>query len=95
MKNLNYELEAGTADTDRLRSILDQAIKDHFTDGFLRHQWQGNVLRLAGPGAKGSIVVESGRLRLQAQLRPPASLVHRLIRQKIEAALADVSAKVE
>ena len=53
------------------------------------------MLLLSGPGARGSIVHEDGRLRLRAKLKPPASLVHRLIRRKIETALSDVAARVE
>ncbi len=94
MKSLDYKLDTGGADAGELRSVLEQAISDHFDDGFLHHEWDGDVLRLSGPGARGSVVQEPGRLRLRAQLRAPASLVHKVIRRKIEAALADVAAGI-
>ena len=94
MKRLDFELETGDADVGELRPILDRAIRDHFAEGFLHHEWRGDVLHLSGPGARGSIVHESGRLRLQARLGLPASLVHRTIRRKLEAAIADVAARL-
>lgn len=92
MKKLDFELATGGADAAALRSILDEAISDHFDDGFLHHEWDGDVLRLSGPGARGSVVHEPGHLRLRAELRPPASFIHRVIRRRVEAALADVAA---
>lgn len=94
MKKLDLELEVGTAEMAELRPILDAAISGHFDDGFLRHRWEGEVLRLSGPGARGSLVCQDGRLRLRAELRPPASWMHRVIRQKADAALEDVAAHV-
>ena len=95
MKKLDFKLATGDAGAGELRPILDQAISDHFGDGFLHHTWDGDVLRLSGPGARGSIVHEAGHLRLQATLRAPASLVHQAIRRKIQAALGDVAAKLK
>lgn len=94
MKKLDYDLATNDADDGKLRPILEQAISDHFADGILSHTWEGDVLKLSGPGARGSIVHKSGQLKLQAELRAPASLVHRMIRRKIEAALADVSDQI-
>ncbi len=94
MKRLDIVLETGKPAMGELRPLLDAAISKHFDDGFLHHRWEGDVLRLSGPGAAGSIVHESGSLRLQAELRPPASWVHRTIRRKIEAALDDLAARV-
>lgn len=94
MKKLDFQLEVGTTELAVLRPVVDAAIDDHFADGFLQHRWQGEVLRLSGPGARGSLVRQAGRLRLTAELRPPASWMHRVIRRKIEAALADVAARV-
>lgn len=94
MKRLDFKLATGGADAAELRRVLDQTISDHFDDGFLHHKWDGDVLRLSGPGARGSIVHEAGHLKLQAKLRAPASLVHRAIRRRIQAAMDDVAAKL-
>ncbi len=95
MKTLEFKLATGDADADELRPILDQAISDHFDDGFLHHAWDGDALRLSGPGARGSIVHEAGQLRLRAKLRAPASFVHRSIRRRIQAAMDDVAASLK
>ncbi len=94
MKTIDLKLDTGEAQIDQLRPILEQAIGRHFTEGFLRHRWKGDVLVLSGPGAQGSLAHAAGRLRLQAELRPPASWMHRLIRKKIEASLVDVAAAI-
>ncbi len=94
MKRLDIVLETGESEIGELRPILDAAITEHFDDGFLHHRWDGDVLCLSGPGAQGSIVHESGCLKLRAELRPPASWVHRTIRRRIEAALDDLAGKV-
>lgn len=78
-----------------LRPMLDAAIADHFGDGFLRHRWEGDVLHLSGPGARGSLIWEAGRLKLRAELRPPASWAHRVIRRKLDAAFGDVATALE
>lgn len=94
MKNLDRKLDVGTVELAELRPILDAAISNHFADGFLHHEWEGDVLRLSGPGARGSLTHGAGRLRLSAELKPPASWMHRVIRHKLDAALADVAAYV-
>ncbi len=95
MKKIDLELAVGTVKLTELRPILDAAIGDHFADGFLHHEWEGDVVRLSGPGARGSLVCQDGHLRLTAELKPPASWVHRVIRGKIDAALTDVVARVD
>ncbi len=94
MKRLDIVLDTGETEMPELRPILDAAITDHFDDGFLHHRWEGDVLQLSGPGAHGSIIHEAGHLKLQAELKPPASWVHKTIRRKIEAALGDLAAKI-
>ena len=91
MKTLDLELDTGAAKMSDLRPILDAAIEDHFGDGFLRHRWEGDVLQLSGPGARGSLSWEAGRLKLHAVLKPPASWAHRVIRRKLDAAFEDVA----
>jgi putative polyhydroxyalkanoate system protein len=86
----DLRLEQPTAKTsiDEVRSALDAALAEQFPGGMLKRQWDGDVLRLSGPGAKGSIVLEPGRLIGEAELAPPASLMRGTIEQKIGAALA-------
>ncbi len=95
MKKIDLTLDTGDTELGELRPILGKAISDHFADGFLHHEWQGDVLRLSGPGASGSLIHEGGRLRLRAELRAPASWAHKVIRKKISAALADVAAEIK
>ena len=73
---------------DELRPALDAALAEQFPGGMLRRQWEGDVLRLSGPGAKGTIVLAGGRLVGEAELTPPASLMRATIEQKIGAALS-------
>ncbi len=94
MRVLEDQLDIGATGMRDLRPLLEAAIADHFDDGFLRHRWEGDVLRLSGPGARGSLVCEAGTLRLRAVLKPPASWVHRVIRRKLDAALEDVAARI-
>ena len=91
MKKIDLELEVGAAEIDDLRPVLAGAISNHFSEGVLRHQWDGDVLRLSGPGARGSLVYEGGRLKLEAKLKAPASWAHKVIRRKIDAAMGEVS----
>jgi putative polyhydroxyalkanoate system protein len=86
----DLRLEQPTAKTsiDEVRPALDAALAEQFPGGMLRRQWEGDVLRLSGPGAKGSIVLEPGRLVGEAELGPPASLMRGTIEQKIGTALA-------
>ena len=71
MKKLDRELDVGSTELAELRPILDAAIDDHFAEGFLRHEWEGDVLRLSGPGARGSLVRQAGRLKHAARSSRP------------------------
>lgn len=85
----DLRLERPTAKTlDELRPALDAALAEQFPGGMLKRQWDGDVLRLSGPGAKGSIVLAAGSLIGEAELSPPASLMRGTIEQKIGAAMA-------
>ena len=85
----DLRLEQPTAKTlAELRPALDAALAEQFPGGMLRRQWDGDVLRLSGPGAKGTVVLDAGRLVGEAELGPPASLMRGTIEQKIGAALA-------
>jgi len=69
------------------RPALDAALAAEFPGGMLKRSWEGDVLRLSGPGASGEIVHQDGRLVGRAELEPPASLMRGVIEQKIGAAL--------
>jgi len=69
------------------RPALDAALAAEFPGGMLRRSWDGDVLRLSGPGASGEIVHEEGRLVGRADLKPPASLMRPVIEKKIGTAL--------
>lgn len=88
MSDLRLEQPTAKTSIDEVRSALDAALAEQFPGGMLKRQWDGDVLRLSGPGAKGSIVLEPGRLIGEAELAPPASLMRGTIEQKIGAALA-------
>lgn len=87
MSELRIEAPTAKSSMAELRPALDAALAEQFPGGMLKRQWEGDVLRLSGPGAKGSIVLEPGRLVGEAELGPPASLMRGLIEQKIGAAL--------
>lgn len=90
MAKLLIEAETGEPRLDdTLRTKIDTTLDKHLPDGLLRCRWDGDVLRISGPGAKGTMVFDAGRLRVRGTLRPPASLIRPLIEHKIEAAFAD------
>lgn len=70
-----------------VRPALDAALRNEFPGGMLQRRWEGDTLVVWGPGAKGTITLEDGRLVGRADLSPPASLMRPLIEQKIAAAL--------
>jgi hypothetical protein len=74
-----------------LRPRLDAAFQKEFPGGMLQRRWNGDVLELTGPGARGTIVLEAGRLVGRATLGPPASLMRGMIEQKVGAALRAVA----
>jgi hypothetical protein len=75
-----------------LKPALDAALASQFPGGMLQRRWEGDVLHVWGPGAKGTITYEAGRLVGRADLGPPASLMKGLIEQKITSALRQVAA---
>ncbi|MFN7940064.1 MAG: polyhydroxyalkanoic acid system family protein [Thermoanaerobaculia bacterium] len=87
MSDLVVEAATAKATMGELRPALDAALQKEFPGGMLQRKWNGEVLELAGPGAKGAIVLEDGKLVGRATLGPPASLMRALIEQKISAAL--------
>jgi hypothetical protein len=87
---LTIEVPTAHASMDALRPRLDAAFQKEFPGGMLRRRWNGDVLELSGPGAKGTIVLEDGRIVGRATLGPPASLMRALIETKVSAALQSV-----
>jgi hypothetical protein len=90
MSDLRIEFETGKSAMADLKAALDEALRREFPGGMLQRRWEGDVLHLSGPGAKGTIEFQAGRLVGSAQLSPPASMMRSMIEQKIGAALKSV-----
>lgn len=76
---------------EELRGALNAALQREFPGGLLQRRWEGDVLHLSGPGAKGTIALDGGKLVGRADLAPPASLMRAMIEQKMGAALKDAA----
>ena len=87
MSDLVIEVTTDAGSMEELRARIDAALQKEFPGGMLQRKWEGDVLQLSGPGAKGSVVLEPGRLVGRAALGPPASLMRGVIEQKIGSAL--------
>ena len=87
---LKIEINTARASMSELRPLLDAAFQKEFPGGLLQRKWDGDVLELSGPGAKGTIVLESGRIVGQATLGPPASLMRSMIESKVTSVLKAV-----
>ena len=92
MAELMIEVATTCASMAELRPRLDAALAAQFPGGMLQRRWEGDVLHVWGPGAKGTIIYEAGRLIGRADLNPPASLMKGLIEQKMSTALRQVAA---
>jgi hypothetical protein len=85
-------IEVPTAKSwDELGRILDAALKEEFPGGMLKWALEGDAMRLWGPGAKGTVLVEDGQLVGRAELSPPASLMRPVIEQKMSKVLKKVA----
>jgi hypothetical protein len=87
VSDLLIEVATGRPSMAEIRPVLDAALNQQFPGGMLQRRWDGDVLYLSGPGAKGSISLEDGRLVGRAQLGPPASLLKATIEEKIGKAM--------
>lgn len=87
MSDLTIEVATTKATMAELKPALEAAFQKEFPGGMMKRTWDGDVLRLTGPGAEGSIVLEDGKLVGRAQLKPPASLMRAMIEQKVGSAL--------
>lgn len=90
MADLVIEVPTSKGSMAELRSSLDAALAAQFPGGMLQRRWEGDVLHVWGPGAKGTVTYESGCLVGRAELGPPASLMKGLIEQKMSAAMRQV-----
>ncbi|GMU67434.1 MAG: hypothetical protein AMXMBFR36_37080 [Acidobacteriota bacterium] len=87
MSDLTLEVPTAKGSMADLRPTLDAALQKEFPGGMLKRAWDGDILRLSGPGAEGSIELDGGKLVGRARLGPPASLMRGMIEQKIGAAM--------
>ncbi len=91
MGELLIEVATAKASMAEVRAALDAALYKQFPGGMLQRRWEGDVLRLSGPGAAGSIQYDAGRLIGRAELGPPASLMRGLIETKIGTAMREAA----
>lgn len=89
MAELLIEAETGKATLDDIRGDVDATLSRHLPTELLDIRWHGDVLHITGPGAQGTMVFDAGRLRVEATLKPPASLMRPVIEHKIKAAFVD------
>jgi Putative polyhydroxyalkanoic acid system protein (PHA_gran_rgn) len=92
MSDLTIEVETAKSSMDEIRPAIDAGLKEAFPGGMLKWSWEGEVLHLSGPGAKGTLVLEGGRLVGRAHLGPPASLMRPVIEEKIRSVMQKVAA---
>jgi len=92
MSDLTIEVETAKVSMDEMRAAIDASLKEAFPGGMLKWRWEGEVLHLSGPGAKGTVVLEAGRLVGRAHLGPPASMMRPIIEQKIRDVMRKVAA---
>jgi hypothetical protein len=92
MSDLTIEVETTKSSMDEIRPAIDAGLKEAFPGGMLKWRWEGEVLHLSGPGAKGTVVLEGGRLIGRAHLGPPASMMRPIIEQKIRVVMQRVAA---
>jgi hypothetical protein len=92
MSDLTIEVATAKSSMEELRPAIEAGLKGEFPGGMLKWNWEGEVLHLSGPGAKGTLVLEAGRLVGRAHLGPPASLMRPVIEQKIRSVMQKVAA---
>jgi Putative polyhydroxyalkanoic acid system protein (PHA_gran_rgn) len=90
MSALTIEVPTAKSAED-LRETLDAALQEEFPGGMLKWRWEGDVIELWGPGAKGKILLEEGQLVGRADLGPPASLMRPVIEKKMSRVLHKVA----
>src|ERR1700732_5394229 len=95
MSDLTIEVVTTRSSMEEMRPAIDAGLKEAFPGGMLKWRWEGEVLHLSGPGAKGTVVLEDGRLIGRAPLGPPASMMRPIIEQKIRGVMLKVVAQSE
>ena len=92
MSDLTIEVVTTKSSMAEIRQAIDAGLQEAFPGGMLKWRWEGEVLHLSGPGAKGTVVLEDGRLVGRAHLGPPASMMRPIIEQKIRGVMLKVVA---
>jgi hypothetical protein len=87
MSEMVIEVPTEAGSMAQLKAPLDAALGQEFPGGMLQRRWEGEVLHLSGPGAKGTITYQAGALVGTAELGPPASMMRGIIEQKIAKAM--------
>lgn len=91
MSQLTLEFPTSKTCMDDLRADLDAAIQSEFPGGMMKREWDGDVLRLKGPGAEGTVTFENGCLVGRATLGGPALLMKPVIQSKMTAVLKRIA----
>lgn len=92
MSALTIEVPTAKSSMEEMRPVLDAALKEEFPGGLLKWTWEGEVMRLSGAGAKGTVVLQDGQLVGRAELGPPASMMRPVIEQKMTRVLQKAAA---
>ncbi len=91
MSDLAYEVPTTKTSMEEIRPALDAALHRLFPAGMMHLRWEEDVLHLSGAGAHGTIVLAEGRLRGEAHLGMPASMMRGLIEEKIGRAMREAA----
>jgi hypothetical protein len=92
MSELTIEVKTAKSSMAEMRPTIDAGLQEAFPGGMLKWRWEGDVLHLSGPGAKGTLVLEGDRLVGRANLGPPASMMRPIIEQKIRSVMQKFAA---
>ena len=90
LEEVRVEVLTDLQTLSEVRQALDEALKS-LLPGLLHTRWEDETLHLSGPGAEGTVTLESGQLVGRARLSPPASLMRSTIEQKITSLLQTVA----
>ncbi|MEM7588489.1 MAG: polyhydroxyalkanoic acid system family protein [Acidobacteriota bacterium] len=92
MAKIVIDAKTDSPSMGELRDGIEAAIDRHFPP-FMKRTWEGETLHLTGPGARGTMVLDSGVLKVRAKLKPPASMMRHVIEHKITAAFEEALGK--